>query len=35
MAFGDSDNDIQMLQWAEQSYAMKNAEDSIKKPQNG
>lgn len=31
MAFGDGDNDIAMLQWAGQSYAMKNAQDSVKK----
>lgn len=31
MAFGDGNNDIQMLEWAEQSYAMKNAQDDVKK----
>lgn len=31
MAFGDGDNDIQMLKWAGQSYAMKNAQDFVKK----
>jgi Cof subfamily protein (haloacid dehalogenase superfamily) len=30
-AFGDSDNDIDMLQWAGFSYAMENAAPSVKK----
>ena len=31
MAFGDSGNDLEMLEWAEHSYAMANATDMVKK----
>jgi len=31
MAFGDGDNDIEMLQWAGYSYAMKNAAAHVRK----
>lgn len=31
MAFGDSGNDLEMLAWAEHSYAMENATDEVKK----
>ena len=30
MAFGDSENDIEMLELAGISYAMENAEESVK-----
>lgn len=31
MAFGDSDNDLEMLALTEHSYAMMNANDKVKK----
>ena len=35
MAFGDSENDIEMLKLAGISYAMENAEESVKEVATG
>ena len=35
MAFGDSENDIEMLKFAGISYAMENAEESVKEVATG